>query len=226
MDKPKCNNCEFKSKAAKYLNKAELENLAKNCVSVDFNIGEVIFRQGALSSNIIYIKKGLVKVHIKGPYKEQIIKIAKAPKYLGLPTTFHENINQFSATAIEKTTACFIDLETFKQFVFKNGKFAYEIIVELCNNELLSFRQCVNRTQKQIRGRVAEALLFFCNDIYENERFIIPISREEFGNLIDTSRESVSRVLSEFNNEKLIEIEGRMVNILLPGKIDNISRNG
>ena len=108
-----CEYCQLKSSAAKTLKHSELQKLGKSCVEVSFQKGDIIFKQGALSSNIIYIKEGLVKIHITGPVNEQIIKIAKAPTYLGVPTTFGEKTNQYSATAIENTTVCFIDINTF-----------------------------------------------------------------------------------------------------------------
>ncbi len=222
----KCLDCNIKSVAAQYLSEDELTHLQNQCASVDFKPGEVIFKQGALSSNIIYIKRGLVKLHIQGPHREQIIKITKSPKYLGIPTTIHEKINQYSATALEPTSVCFIDIETFKNFIYNNGKFAYEIVVDLCQNELKTFKQCVNRTQKQIKGRVAEAILFFSNDIYNNDEFILPLTREEFANLTDTSRESVCKTLNEFHVDKIIELDSKKIKILNRKLLETISEKG
>ena len=221
-----CKNCKIKSSATKELNTKELERLENNCVEVNFKKGDIIFKQGALSSNIIYLKHGLVKMHITGPYYEQIIRITKAPSYLGVPTTFGNKINQYSVTAIEDTNVCFIDIKTFTYFISKNGKFASKIILELCRNEISSYNRCVNRIQKQINGRVAEALLFLYNNVYNSKDFILPITRSEFGNLIDTSRESVSRILSQFNNDNIIELNGKKIKILNKKFLEIISKNG
>lgn len=221
-----CITCNFKSSAAKFLSKGEIEELSNNCAHVEFKKGEKIFKESSFSSNIIYLKSGLVKVHISGPKNEQITKITKAPSFLGLPTTFSEKINRYSATALEKCTVCFINFEVFKHFIFKNGVFAYQIIIELCKNEIDSFFRCLNRTQKQINGRVADALLFFYNDIYEKKDFILPLSREEFGNYIDTTRESISRVLTEFQRDGLIIITDKKIKILKEETLKKISEKG
>ena len=47
-------------------------------------------------------------------------------------------------------------------------------------------------------------ILFFADTIYESDTFTLPLSREELGNLVDASRESVSRILTEFHEEKII----------------------
>jgi len=199
-----CDCCNIKSSAAKFLSKKELEKLNNNCVQVTFLAGEIIFKQDAFSSNIIYVKEGLVKIHIKGPHNDQIIKITKAPSYLGI---------------------CFIDNEVFKQFIINNGEFAYELVIELCHNELNSFQRCVNRTQKHINGRIADALMFFKNT-FENNEFILPFTRLEFGNFVDTSRESVSRILTEFKNDGIINLDGKKVKILNEKLLETISKKG
>jgi len=207
------------------LTQVEIERLEKNCTKAHFKKGDIIFKQNAFSSNIIYLNTGLAKIHIDGPQNEQTIKVVKAPSYLGIPTTFNEKINHYSATALETTTVCFIDIGVFKDFIYKNGEFAYELITELCKNELNSFRRCVNRTQKHIHGRIADALLLFKN-IYENNEYILPFTRLEFGNFVDTSRESVSRILTEFKNESIINLNGRKVEILNEKLLETISIKG
>jgi len=209
-----CLDCKIKSAAVKTLTSNELQNLGNNCAQVYFKKGDIIFKEGAFSSNIIFLRSGLVKIHIAGPAKNQITKITKAPSFLGIPTTFNEKINHYSATAIELTSVCFIDKDIFKDFIFKNGKFAYEVIVEICSSELSSFEKCVNRTQRNIHGRLANALLSFAEDIYGKDEFEMPLSRVELGNFVDTSRESVCRILTEFNNDKLIQLNGKSIKIL------------
>ena len=221
-----CIDCKIKSSAVKTLNSSELENLDNNCAEVHFKKGDIIFKQGAFSSNIIYLKSGLVMIHMSGPAKNTITKIAKAPSYLGIPTTLNEKFNHYSATALDPTSVCFIDIEVFKDLIYRNGGFAYEIIVELCSSELTSFTKCVNRTQKNIHGRLASALLAFSEDIYENEEFVLPLSRVELGNFVDTSRESICRILTEFTNDKLIDLNGKKIKILNKPSLETISLYG
>lgn len=221
-----CARCNIKSSAAKMLNITELKIMGEHCSEVNFKKGETIFKQDAISSNIVYLKKGLVKIHITGPNTEQIIKISKPPIYLGIPSSFDEKINRYSATAIEQTTVCFISLNMFKQFVRGNPDFSYEIIVELCKSELDSFNNVVNRVQKKIPARIADALLFFYKKIYENKEFTIPLSRLEFSTFVDTTRESVSRVLTEFQTKKIIELDSKRIKILDSQGLEEISRNG
>ena len=98
--------------------------------------------------------------------------------------------------------------------------------MELCKNELDSFHRCANRTQKQTRGNLADVLLEFANHIFESDTFILPISQSEVGNLIDTSRESVSRTLSEFDKDGLIRMSGKNIEIINKSSLELVSQKG
>jgi len=226
METKSCYTCLLKSRAAENLGDWELNMLGKNCVQVAFEKGETIFKQNALSSNIIYLQTGLVKLIIEGPQRKQILEIKKAPCYLGLPTTMGAKINHYSAVALETTTACFIDINTFKQLLRMNTDFSYEIIIELCKNELDHFHRCVNLVQSQIFGRLAANLLQFADEIYQSDEFDMPLSRSELADLICTSRETVSRSLNELAEEKIIELQGKHLRILNKDMLRKIREKG
>ncbi len=221
-----CKVCGIKSTAANLLSNEEVEEMSSNCALIPFAKGEQVIRQGVFSTNIVYLRSGLAKIHIHGPYYEQIVRIVKAPSYMGLPTTIGDKINQYSVTVIEDSEVCFINLETFRSFLKENTDFGYQIMMELCQSELELYQCCSNRTQKQMRGKIADVLLDFADRIYCSDTFHIPITQEEFGNLIDASRESVSRVLSEFEHDGIISTDGRKIDILNKKLLLKIGENG
>lgn len=221
-----CYYCQNRSKAANALDEKQMEKLGHHCNSVLFEKGEKILIQNDLSHHIIYIQNGLVKVHAKGVKREQILKVVKSPCYLGIPTTLSSKINTFSITAISKTNVCFVEAPIFKEFVINNGNFAFEIIVELCKNELYFFNKALNQMQKQVPGKVADALLYFSNEIFEKDNFELPLTRRELGDMTCSSRESVSRVLSDFRNNKIIEINKKEIKILNKNSLERIAATG
>lgn len=221
-----CRECPFKTKATSMLCDCSLDQLSKNHLELKFKKGDSIIKQGTYSTNVIFLRTGLAKIHLAGPYTEQIVKMVNAPSYLGLPTTFGSKINQYSVTAVSDAEVCFIDLEVFQTILDENKEFTREIIQEFCKNELESFRRCANRTQKLIRGNMADALLEFSDNIFKSDTFILPLSQAELANLIDTSRESVSRVLTEFDKDGIIRMTGKKIEILNPKSLKLISQNG
>ena len=152
----KCKTCLDRSCAIAELSESELELLSEKITETRFKPGEQLFKQDTLNAHVVYIKEGVVKVHMRlTEDKDCILKIAPAPSYLGLSTIFGDSINRFSATAIETTAACFIDVQTFKHLINTNGRFAYEIIADLSRDELRLYSRFVNRMHKQVPGRLA-----------------------------------------------------------------------
>ncbi|MEA4985344.1 hypothetical protein SDC9_61467 [bioreactor metagenome] len=221
-----CSLCPYISVAEAKLDGCQLKQLSENHIVVGFKKGDSIIKQGTYSTNIIFLRKGLVKIHITGPYNEQIVKLAKPPTYLGLPTTFGAKVNHYSITALEDCEVCFIDITVFRNLLKESEHFSYEIIQALCRYEIESFRRCANRTQKLTRGNLADVLLDFANNIFQSDVFIVPISQTEIGNLIDTSRESVSRMLSEFEKDGIIRVTGKQLEIINKKSLELISQNG
>jgi CRP-like cAMP-binding protein len=208
------------------LSECSLDQLSTNHLELKLKKGDAIIKQGTYSTNVIFLRTGLAKIHIAGPYNEQIVKMVNAPSYLGLPTTFGSKINQYSVTAVSDAEVCFIDLEVFQLILDENKEFTHEIIQEFCKNELESFHRCANRTQKLLRGNMADAILEFSDKIYKSDKFVLPLSQAEFANLVDTSRESVSRVLAEFDKDGIIKINGREITIINKKSLLLISQNG
>ena len=221
-----CKLCAIKSKAVSKLSAEEIEKLSFSCALVNFRKGDSLIRQGTFSTNVAYLRSGLATVHIAGPYHEQIVRIVKAPGYLGIPTTFGDKINQYSVTVIEAAEVCFIDINAFRSLLKANHEFSYEIMLELCRNELEVFHMCANRTQKQIRGKIADVLLELSERIYNSDIFRIPLNQEDLGNLVDSSRESVSRVFTEFEKDSIIRLTGKKVEIINKKSLLLISANG
>ena len=226
MMKNECRDCQFKSTAALKLSDEETLKLSSNCALVKFLKGDQVIKQGTFSTNVAYLRRGLVIINIEGPYHEQILRIVKAPDYLGLPTTFGDKINQYSVTVIEEAEVCFIDISVFNNLLRSNPDFSYEIMIALCRNELDMYIRCANRTQKQIRGKIADLLLEMSDKIYNSDIFTMPFNQEEIGNLIDSSRETVSRVFTEFEKDGLISLSTKKIEIKNKQTLLMISANG
>ena len=93
----------------------------------------------------------------------------------------------------------------------------------------ISDQRTVNLTQKHIRGRLAEALLFL-KDSYGLEEdgatLSIYLSREDLANLSNMTTSNAIRTLSTFASEKLIAIDGRKIKVIDEERLRKISRIG
>ena len=199
-----------------------------NCSSiVRYKKGNIIFRQDMPISHMLYVKSGLIKIHKEtGNEKNYIFKIALPNCFIGLLSAFYRNIFQYSATALTESEIIYIDINVFKEIIRENGKYALHIMRLLSEDGLTIFDKMINTSQKQVPGRIAEVLIFFSQKIYGSNTFTLPITRQELAEFVSSTKESVSRTLSEFKNDKLIEIDDRKIIIKSPDLIQVLSKIG
>ncbi|MCK5765358.1 MAG: Crp/Fnr family transcriptional regulator [Bacteroidales bacterium] len=222
-----CKDCVVKSSMIYILDDEEMEILCKNSIEILFQKGERIIKQGTFTQNIVFVKSGIIKLHLSGPmHKDEILKIEKGPLFVGVPDVFANKIHNHSVTALSDTAACFIDYTGYKYLVQNNGKFAHELIKTLSNSIINYYNHCVSKTQKQLAATFADALLYFSDYIFESNEFLIPITRVEFGEYIGTSRESVTKLIHDFAKDDIIGVNGKKINILNKKILQKISNAG
>lgn len=225
--KTECQYCSLKSRAVESLTDDELTMMTDNCAEVKCYPGEPIIKEGNLSSHIAYLKSGLAKIHMTGPSGEdQILKIVSQGSYLGIQTILTDKIHRYSASALKESLVCYIDINLFKELIKRNSQFAFELILYLCMDELSYFERFVNLSQKQINGRLADALIYFSTDIDKSNSFKLPLSRNDLAALIGARRESVIRALKEFSEIGMVEVEGKKINITNMELLEKISKSG
>jgi len=74
-----------------------------------------------------------------------------------------------------------------------------------------------------VAGRLATLLLEWLDNrraTASDRRFIVALTQEEIASMTNTSRETVSRVLHQFQQDKLISIKGASVTILQPQALE------
>lgn len=204
---------------------AELINKSSNIVK--YKNHDVIFLQNTRTSHIMFIKSGLVKVYKEGRNgKVLMLKIETPNNFLGLMSVFGHEIHQFSAAAIENTEICFTDITVFRNLVKENGLFALKLINILSFDGLFLFDRLMSQSHKQLPGRIADVLLYFAEKIYHSTAFTFPLTRRELAELAGTTKESFIRTLTEFKNDKIIELDGSMVEIKSMKIIKTLSELG
>ncbi len=223
-----CETCAIRSKAVETLNPEELTLLSENCAEVTLKSGEVIIKEGLLSSHIAFLKTGLAKICKKGVKDiDQILKIVQPGSYIGMQTVLSNKIHQYSASAIEESTVCYVDIWSFRELIHRNAKFANELILFLCREELSYFTRFVNVHQKQVDGRLADNIIFFSEEINNSAKsFKIPLSRNDLAALVCATRESVTRAIKDLSDINTIRVKGKHFEIINYELLKKISEKG
>ena len=209
-----CIHCFRKNVLFELLTDKELKILNDNRTEVKFKKGEIIYKQGSPLSHIVIISEGLGKNYIEGPRgKNLIISIVKPYLINGGPGMYVDMRHHSSLMALVDTRACFIDVNVFKEVIRNNSIFAEEFIRSFSQDNIHTFGQFVTLTQKNMEGRIAEALLYLKNDVFKNGA-IKYITRQEIADLTGLTKESTIRVMKELKNECVIDEEDKEIIIL------------
>ena len=101
--------------------------------------------------------------------------------------------------------------------MMKNPDFFRRITKQLSHELGIMEEKLIDASQKSIRERLAFLLLQLANtygvDGGVHQQIDLILSREEIAGMVGTATESVIRLLSEFNKDGLIELDGKKIKI-------------
>jgi CRP-like cAMP-binding protein len=209
------------------LTSVQNKKINDNSFVVSHRKGEDIFSENKPISYLMYISSGLVKIFKTiSTDKKLILGITGPQKIIGLFSVFYADRYQFTATALEDCEIIYVSIAVLKEIMAENGHFALEIMQLFSKEALGLVTKLMIMPQKQVPGRIAEVLLYFSGSIYNSDQFNLPLSRQELADFIYSTKESISRTLTEFKNDKLIEIDDRDITIKSPDLLKILSKIG
>ncbi len=222
-----CTLCDRKAECFKFLTKSELE-LFNECKStVHYKKGETIIKQGTEFTHVVSFNAGLAKLNVEvGQNKNVMIGLIKPSEILGGPGMFEKNRYSFSVSALTDSSICLINVEVFKRMISINEKFAETFLASFSSRYTEAINRLVSMSHKHINGRVAEALLYFSREIYNEPVYELPMTRQELAEYTGTSKESISRIFRDFQTDSLIEVNGRVIKILEKDKLNELMLKG
>jgi CRP-like cAMP-binding protein len=212
------------------LSSDEKEKLAEHMICSFYKRGEYMYKEGEKPMGLICLAEGKVKIFKEGVGgREQIVRMAKPVGFIGYRALFAEENNIASAVAIEDSVTCTVSYEMILKLIRNNAELSLSIIRSFATELGFSNNRTVTLTQKHIRGRLAESLLFL-RDTYGSEEdgttIKVYLSREDIANLSNMTTSNAIRTLSTFASENVIAIDGRKIKILDQVKLDRISKLG
>lgn len=176
-----------------------------------------IFREGSYPKGIYFIHRGKVKSYqTNDSGKELITELHNEGDFFGFISLLKDEKYNSSAAALEDSEIYMIPKEDFFALIYKNAEVSKKFIEILSDNLIEKEKQLVKLAYNSVRKRVAEALVNL-SDKYKKEdetTFSMNVSREDLANIVGTATETVIRTLSDFKEEKYIEVAGGKITIL------------
>jgi CRP-like cAMP-binding protein len=207
----------------------EREMLRKNAFILHFKKNQKIYCEGDEPTCLMCLLKGKVKIYKEGiGGRGQIIRMIKPIQYFAYRAYFAEEKYLTDAVAFESSTVCMIPMSLVVLLLRNNFKLCRFFIKQLSVDLGISDERTVNLTQKHIRGRLAESLIFLIDSygLEEDNTINIYLAREDLACLSNMTTSNAIRTLSTFVNEKLIVLDGRKIKIIDEEKLRKISNLG
>lgn len=212
------------------LDAEQYDLLCKKLIVKKYKKSEIIYKSFETPSHIMCLVNGKVKIYKDGiGGRSQIIRAIKPIDFFAYRAFFANEHYKTSAMAIETSTIAFIPTETLMAMLAHNFNIGMFFIRNLSIEMGKSDDRTINLTQKHIRARLAEALLYLKESYgLEEDGYTLSIylSREDLANLSNMTTSNAIRTLSAFATEKLIAIDGRKIKLIEQEQLALISHQG
>lgn len=222
-----CKNCVLNTLTGFYLSESERSDICGSANQLHFKKGEVILKQGANSTSLGFLHKGIVKfTYQKYAKKNYIMTVVSGPKLIGQANLFFKEKNIFSIIAVEDCDICFLESRKVIDTLVNHGKFLLAMVERSSDMFQSSIFNFISLAHNHVHGRIADILIFLWENVYRNSEYEFTMTRKEIAEFAACSHENVISVLSTYNKEGLIGFEGRKIIIKDLNKLKEISKNG
>ena len=193
--------------------------LLSNSTVYNFSQGSVIYAEGDIPQNLMFLNTGKVKIFKNGvDHKKQIIRLIKQGWFFGYRAMLaDDDFYQSSSAAFEESQIISIPKEIINDLIHRNHELSNLFIHILASNLAKSNDHTLILTQKHLRGRLASAILILEETYgFENDGKTLSarIPRGDLAELANMNIANTSRVLGEFVKEGMVSIYRRTICIL------------
>ncbi len=197
---------------------AELQKLISDRKIRNIKKKQVIYYEGDQPAGLYLILTGRVKTYkLSEDGRELLTAIYGPEEYFGVNALLMTDSYHESAEAVEDTSLCMLPKDTVEQLIHNYPEVGMEFIKILSNNLKEKEEQLLQLAYHSVRKRMAQVLLRLAGA--EAEGSILKISRDDLAAMAGMATETVSRTLSDFKDEGLIEKKGSQIVILNAKKL-------
>ncbi len=181
--------------------------------SSNYPANAVLFLEKAMPRGVYVLCEGRVKLSISSSDgKKLIVRVAEPGDLLGMMAAISGAPYEMTAETLHNCRIAFIRRDDFLRFLFEHPEAYLSMARELSAN----YQKACEKLRavvltSSVPERLAKLLLEWGDEGQETERGIrvkVSMTHEEIGEFIGTSRESITRTLSDFKHRKMVMLQG------------------
>lgn len=201
---------------------AELKSIMQERNSRMFKKNQVIHHEGDRVTGIYFILSGKVKTaRLTQDGRELITGIYKADDYLDINIVLSNDTYTDTAIALEESELSFLPAEQFDKLLFMYPDIGARFIRLLSKNINEKEERLMHIAYSSVRKRIAESILRLVEQHGEDAKKV-KVSRDDLAAISGTAPETVSRTLTDFRAEGLIDKTGSTLTVLDRAKLERL----
>ncbi|TKC62124.1 response regulator [Pedobacter hiemivivus] len=205
---------EFKVLVSKTDGLAEFAKIIAGHKGHEFRKNHVLYYEGDHGRGLYLITQGKVKtIKLSQDGRELMTGMYSTGDYLGISAILSKSAYTDTATTIEDSILCLIPIDEIEKLINLYPEVARKFIHLLSRDNQEKEEQLLELAYDSVRKKMAGAILrLYHQQIVKKDFF--SIAREDLAAMACMATETVSRTLSDFHNEKLIDREGITITVL------------
>jgi CRP/FNR family cyclic AMP-dependent transcriptional regulator len=192
---------------------AALRRLSTITSASSYPKGATLFVEGQAGRGVFILCNGRVKLSTSSvDGKTLIVRIAEPGEVLGLPATVTGKSYELTADVLEPAQANFISRTDFLSFLRDHGEVSLRVAQQLGETYHAAVAEMRSIGLSHSAGeKLARFLLDWCSSHGDGKgeiRAKLTLTHEEIAQMIGASRETVTRLFSDFKKKQLLQIKG------------------
>jgi CRP-like cAMP-binding protein len=213
---PGCTDCPVLSTSLfRSLSKEQITKMGCVFRPTRYRRNQILFFEGGVSQHLFALHSGIVKlVKALENGRDRIMRVLFPGELLGLESLAEETY-PLTAVTLSDCEICAASRDEFRGFLYNNPESAWGMVKFLVGEIARARAQITDMSFKDARMKVATLLLSLISserpvsETEDTRSVVLPVSRQEISEILELSPETVSRTLSSFRRENLIEAHGR-----------------
>jgi len=199
---------------AKYISERKVRQIKKK---------QVIYYEGDTANGLYLLISGKVKTFkVAQDGRELLTGLYGPEEYFGTAALLAAENYMETAEAVENTALCLIPKDLMEQLLNKYPDVSASFIKLLANNVLQNEQQLLELAYHSVRKRMAEVILRLKGTETGDNQQVLTVSRDNLASMAGIATETVSRILSDFKDEGLIERTGGKILVLDQLRLKNM----
>ena len=209
-------------KAVVHLSPAAADMIEQAALTTTYPTGVVLFCEGQTARGVFIVRRGRVKLSVSASDgRTLILRIAEPGDWLGAASVISGREYEATAETQQPTEVSFIRQSDLLRLMRLQGEICLWVTQHLSQDYTSTCREIRDLMLSDSAGEKLARLLVGWLDHNAGSKppgqLTVALTHEEIGQMIGTTRETVSRLLAGFKKRRLIEQRG--ATLIIPNRV-------